>query len=92
MFIWGSSWKEKLFEIQKLSSIVAKRKVRSTLLAPLRAHRDTLQNFIVTISRDISLETLSTGMGRVLGNCLQILQDAVSVLNSLIEYLERTAP
>jgi hypothetical protein len=69
--------------------IEARRKTRSTILETLRAHRDALQNFIVTSSRDIPLETLSSGVGLALGICLQILQDAVSVLNSLIEYLDQ---
>jgi hypothetical protein len=69
--------------------IEARRKAQSSMLESLRAHRDTLQNFIVATSRDIPLETLSTGMGRALGNCLQILQDGVSALNSLIEYLDQ---
>jgi hypothetical protein len=55
----------------------------------LQSHRDTLQNFIVTTSRDIPSEMLSSRIGQALGICLQILQDAVSVLNSLIEYLDQ---
>ena len=58
------------------------------MLEALRAHRDTLQNYILTTSRGFSLEMLSEGIGRAVGIYFQILQDAVSVLNSMIVYLE----
>lgn len=54
----------------------------------LQSHRDTLAEFLVT-TRNTPLDGLSVGFRLTLGIYAQILIDAVSVLNSMIAFLEQ---
>ena len=54
----------------------------------LASHRDTLEKLCVT-ARDIDQEPLSVGFRLLLGIYTQILEDGLSVLNSMIAHLER---
>ena len=54
----------------------------------LASHRETLEKLAVT-TRDIDQEPLSVGLRLLLGAYAQILEDGLSVLNSIIAHLEK---
>lgn len=58
------------------------------MIETLIAHRETLQKMAVT-TRDIDQEQFSPGLRITLGIYAMILDDGLSVLNSIIDHLER---
>ena len=62
-------------------------KVRLSMLETLRSHRTTLESLIAA-SRQMPTEPVPIGIRLSLVIYLTILEDAVSVLTSIIEYLD----
>ena len=60
----------------------------SAVIDTLTSHRDTLEKLAVT-TRDLEQEPLSVGLRLLLNAYAQILDDGLSVLNSIIAHLER---
>jgi hypothetical protein len=59
----------------------------TVVLDLFRSHRETLSSFLVT-ARYTPLERLPVGLRLALGIYLQILADGISILNSIITYLD----